>query len=139
VHNFDEIHAVTHLDDWWHEKYREDENHRLVRNPNARPWATPEGPAEPPHLPSPSYWPIVLALGLPFIAYGLLYTYWLAAVGGLLVIVAIYGWSLEPSVDPAAGHHGHDDDHDDHGGGDGDSHGAEAEPELVGATPEGGE
>jgi cytochrome c oxidase subunit 1 len=133
VHNFDEIPTVTHLDAWWHMKYREDENHRLVRVEGVKSFASPEGPAEPPHLPSPSYWPLVLALGLPFIAYGLLYTYWLCAVGGLLVIAAIYGWSLEPSVDPAGGHddHGHGHDGDDDG-----DHGAEAELATVGSTPE---
>jgi cytochrome c oxidase subunit 1 len=120
-------------------KYREDEHHRLVRVEGVEPFSGPEGPSEPPHLPSPSYWPLVLALGLPFIAFGLLYTYWLCGVGGLLVLVAVYGWSLEPSVDPAG--HGDHDDHggDDHGD-DGDHDGAEAEPELVGTgAPDGGE
>jgi hypothetical protein len=29
----------------------------------------------------------------------------LALVGGVLVVAAIYGWLMEPSTDPAAGHH----------------------------------
>jgi len=111
VWNFDETPVVHQLDEWWHRKYAEDENHRLVKVADPRPFTTPAGPSEPPHLPSPSSWPIITALGLPFIAFGLLYTYWLCAVGGLLVFVAIYSWCLEPSVDPAAGHddggHGH--------------------------------
>ena len=75
------------------------------------------------HLPSPSYWPIVIALGLPLVAYGLLYTYWLSALGGLLIIAGVVGMGLEPSVDPEAGHV----DHDEHGPGPepGDSDGAE--------------
>jgi cytochrome c oxidase subunit 1 len=101
--------TVSHLDEWWHRKYQEDENHRLRRVENVQYFSTPEGPSEPPHLPSPSYWPLILALGLPFIAWGLLYSYWLCGVGGLLVFLAAYGWSLEPSVDPTSGHH--DDDH----------------------------
>jgi cytochrome c oxidase subunit 1 len=108
IHNFDEIPTVTHLDEWWHRKYRDDGGHKLVRV-EATPFATKEGPAEPVHLPSPSYWPFVLSLGLPFIAWGLLYSYWLVGFGGVLVLAAIYGWSLEPSVDPAGGHH---EDHD---------------------------
>jgi cytochrome c oxidase subunit 1 len=112
VHNFDEIPTVSHLDEWWHRKYREDDNHRLVRVEGVEYFSTPEGPAEPPHLPSPSYWPLVCALGLPFIAWGLLYSYWLCALGGLLVLTAIYGWSLEPSVDPAGGHDGDDHHHE---------------------------
>ena len=114
MHNFDEIPTVTHLDEWWHRKYREDDQHRMVRVEGVKSFTSPEGPAEAPHLPSPSYWPLVLALGLPFIAFGLLYTYWLCAVGGLLVLAAAYGWSLEPSVDPAAAHHdeAHHEAHD---------------------------
>jgi cytochrome c oxidase subunit 1 len=138
VHNFDRTPVVTHLDPWWHMKYREDSNHRLVRVEGVESFSGPEGPSEPPHLPSPSYWPLILALGLPFIAYGLLYSYWLCGFGGLLVIAAIYGWSLEPSVDPAGHHgddHGHGDAHDEHGG-DGDGNGAEAELVSVATTPE---
>ncbi len=63
----------------------------------------------------PSYWPIIVAFGLPLISYGLIYTYWLSAVGGLVVMGGLYGWAMEPSVDPDAGHeeaHGHEA-HDD--------------------------
>ena len=56
----------------------------------------------------------------------------------VFLMVAIYGWCLEPSVDPASGHHGHDDHDHDHDGGDGDGNGAEAELVTTGA-PEGGE
>jgi cytochrome c oxidase subunit 1 len=104
---------VTQLDEWWHRKYVEGDDHRLRRVENIHYLASPEGPAEPPHMPSPSYWPLVCALGLPFIAWGLLYSYWLCGVGGLLLLTAIYGWSLEPSVDPAAGHHAVGEHHGD--------------------------
>ena len=61
------------------------------------------------HLPSPSYWPIVLALALPIIAYGVIFNLLLSVAGTALVILAIFGWCLEPSVaddsdyDPPAG------------------------------------
>src|SRR5258706_9507547 len=64
VHNFDEIPTVSPLDEWWHRKYHEDDNHRLVRVENVKYFSSPEGPSEPPHLPSPSYWPLVAAMGL---------------------------------------------------------------------------
>ena len=32
----------------------------------------------------------------------MIYTYWLSAVGGLMLLGGIYGWALEPSVDPDA-------------------------------------
>jgi cytochrome c oxidase subunit I len=91
-----------------------------------------ETPPQHVHLPSPSYWPIVLAFGLPLLGYGLMYTYWLTAVGALVILVAVFGWALEPSVDPDAGH----DVDDDHGPGPDEEPGAEteAEPALVGAS-----
>jgi cytochrome c oxidase subunit 1 len=52
------------------------------------------------HMPSPSYWPIVLAGSLPIIALGLIYAIPVAIVGGALVVLAMYGWSLEPSTAP---------------------------------------
>jgi hypothetical protein len=67
----------------------------------------------------------VAAFSLPLIAYGLIFFLGIAAVGGAVLIMAIYGWSLEPSYDPEAP--GHDDDHSDHAGGDDDDHGATAE------------
>ena len=39
------------------------------------------------HLPSPSYWPIVLALGLPIIAYGVIFDRLLIAVGAAIVLL----------------------------------------------------
>jgi cytochrome c oxidase subunit I len=108
-YNFDEIPTVSHLDEFWYRKYDEDQSGRLVRLAESDDVVehheatsdTPEGEhAHGIHLPSPSYWPIVLAAGLPLIAYGILYTYWLSGLGALLVVVAIYGWGLEPSVEP---------------------------------------
>jgi hypothetical protein len=43
-------------------------------------------------------------------------------------MIAVYGWSLEPSVDPAGGHH--DGEHHDEG-----TH--DDEPVAVATTPEG--
>jgi len=65
----------------------------------------------------------VLALGLPVIGYGLLYTRWLCIVGGLIVVAAIYGWALEPPDDPDAVHG------DDHGP---DDHSAEGDEVVTG-------
>ncbi len=71
-----------------------------------------DGSATDTHLPSPSYWPVVLAAGLPFVGLGLIYTLWLCVPGAVLILMAIYGWSFEPVDDPD-GPHGH---HHDHGG-----------------------
>ena len=50
------------------------------------------------HLPSPSYWPIVLAFGLPVIGYGIIFNLILSFVGLAIVLLGMFGWALEPSV-----------------------------------------
>jgi cytochrome c oxidase subunit I len=132
VHNFDVEPTVTSLDDWWHQKYDHDENGRLRRRENIKYLADPDFDASGVHLPSPSYWPIIVAAGLPLVAYGLIYTYWLAAVGGLLIVGGIFGWGFEPSVDPDAGHDGPNGDHGVDGGAN-EGVEPEREPALVGA------
>lgn len=111
-YNFSEIPVVTSRDDFWNRKYGEDENGKLVRLHSVEEVAQAPG-ATGIHLPSPSYWPIVLAFGLPFIGYGLIYSLWWAALGGVIVIAGIYGWALEPADDDENPHD--HDDHDDHG------------------------
>jgi cytochrome c oxidase subunit 1 len=61
------------------------------------------------HLPAPSYWPLVLAAGLPLIGYGLIFNLVLAAIGGAVVVAGFVGWALEPPDDEDLPPHGHDD------------------------------
>jgi cytochrome c oxidase subunit 1 len=113
AHNFDVIPTVERLDDWWHRKYGEDERGKLVPIATAEEVAQ-KGDATGVHLPSPSYWPIVMAFGLPWISYGFIFKVWpLAAIGFVILFAGLYGWGMEPSTDPDAGHHG-DDGHDGH-------------------------
>ncbi|MGH9189602.1 MAG: cytochrome c oxidase subunit I [Acidimicrobiales bacterium] len=98
-YNFAEVPLVTARDDLWHQKYSEDEHGRPVRR---------EAPDEEEkqeehhiHLPSPSYWPIFTAFGLPVICYGMIYKNWvLAALGGIWTLAGIYAWGLEPQTAP---------------------------------------
>ena len=53
------------------------------------------------HLPSPSYYPLVTAVGLPIAGYGVIYQPLLLAVGFLIVLVGAFGWVLEPPAEPA--------------------------------------
>ena len=47
------------------------------------------------HMPSPSYWPLVFALGLPIIGYGFVFKiWWLLAVGVVVMLFGINGWTL---------------------------------------------
>ncbi len=110
-HNFDEIPVIESQDDWWFRKYNIEDDGSVVRISSAED-AAQKGDAVGVHLPSPSFWPLVLAIGLPLIGYGVIFNLWLCVVGGLLTGSAIYAWVLEPVDDPDADGHGHDDHHD---------------------------
>ena len=111
-HNFDEIPVVEHLDDWWHRKYQPDETGKYVKVADAADIAQ-TGDAHP-HLPSPSYWPIIAAMGLPLIAFGLITNLGISIVGAVLLGAGIFSWGFEPPDDPDASH-----DHAAHGEGNG--------------------
>ena len=106
AHNFDVIPTVASLDEFWHRKYGEDDSGRLVRIA-ATDDVVQKGDATGVHLPSPSYWPIVLAFGMPWLAWGLIYNLWLALFGMACIIAALYGWILEPSTEPGGDHEDH--------------------------------
>ncbi|HOP45105.1 MAG TPA: cbb3-type cytochrome c oxidase subunit I, partial [Flavobacteriales bacterium] len=103
-HNFDVIPTVHALDEFFHRKYEEVEHEdghvKLMKVKTAEEiLAEEEARADTHiHLPSPSYWPIVLAFGLPIIAYGVIYNLILSFVGAAIVLLAGFGWALEPSV-----------------------------------------
>ncbi|MEM8902136.1 MAG: cytochrome c oxidase subunit I [Actinomycetota bacterium] len=94
-HNFDVTPTVTQVDDFWHRKYAKDETGRYRRIATGAELAQP-GTGHP-HLPAPSYWPLVVSVGLPFIAAGVMYHLGLAVVGGILVVGGVYGWITEPA------------------------------------------
>ncbi len=129
-YNFAEIPVVHSRDDWWHRKYTEDDEGRLVRLPRGGadddvpsehgipgdvPGAqgtvatTPRGPVEPAvthgaghaiHMPTPSYWPLVMGLGLPILAYGAVFqNVWFVPFGLLLVFFGLFGWAQEPATE----------------------------------------
>ncbi len=107
-HNFDDLPVVEETDEFWHRKYGHDQEGRLVRVA-ATEDVVQKGDATGVHLPSPSYWPLVMASGFPLIGYGLIFNLWWALPGVLLLVVGIFGWVFEPSTDPNSGHH-HDED-----------------------------
>jgi cytochrome c oxidase subunit 1 len=96
------VHA---LDEFFHRKYEdvgEGDAHDLRQVATAEEiLADQEAHADTHiHMPSPSYWPIVLAFGLPIIGFGIIYNLLLTFVGGAIVLLAAFGWALEPSVAP---------------------------------------
>jgi hypothetical protein len=46
----------------------------------------------PAHLPRPTYWPVVLALGIVFLAWGVVTTIAISAIGLILFALALRGW-----------------------------------------------
>jgi cytochrome c oxidase subunit 1 len=103
-YNFAKIPQVHSIDDFWHQKYVEDSKGIPVRVP-AGAAAVATGDHETHgdddeghdiHMPAPSYWPIIAALGLPIAALGLLYALPLVFVGAIVTVTGLYGWVLEP-------------------------------------------
>jgi len=102
-HNFDRIPEVEALDEFFHRKYEdvgEGDQHEYKRVASGEELiAIEEANADAHiHMPSPSYWPIVLAFALPIMAYGVIYSTLLIAAGAAIAILAMFGWALEPST-----------------------------------------
>lgn len=57
------------------------------------------------HLPSPSFWPIVLAFGMALTAVGVVSTIIVSIVGVVVLLVAIAGWTLENRAAKQEAHH----------------------------------
>jgi cytochrome c oxidase subunit 1 len=103
-YNFAEVPIVEHRDEFWHRKYTEDDEGRLVKLPPSEAAVIPRRrePGEPHniHMPSPSYWPFVLALGLPIMGYGFVFKFWwLLAIGALITFFGINAWTIEPATE----------------------------------------
>ncbi len=96
-YNFAEIPTVYDRDDWWARKRRE--VRRAV--PVAGGSGYDEGHGI--HLPQPSYWPIIVSIGILIGGFGLVYPvgyYAISIVGVLIGMIGVYSWSFEPVNDP---------------------------------------
>lgn len=109
-HNFDEIPVVTSRDEVWHRKYAGGggEVPQPVPAGAAPEHGEPDhdaGHGEHIHMPDPSYWPLVLAAGLPVAAWGVVVQNWiLSGVGLAIVLFAGLGWAIEPESEPEPEH-----------------------------------
>ncbi len=103
-YNFAEVPIVTHRDEFWHRKYTEDEAGRLVKLPAGAADTTAEPESHPHiHMPSPSYWPLLFAIGLPILGYGFVFKNWWILAGGVVwLMFGMTGWATEPSTEEAA-------------------------------------
>jgi cytochrome c oxidase subunit 1 len=109
-HNFDEIPVVHSLDELWHRKYAETEGGRVVPVAAGGSGETAHGPAHEHgggghegghaiHLPGPSYFPVIAALGLPVLGYGLIFGVGYVVAGFVITLAGLFGWVLEPSAE----------------------------------------
>jgi cytochrome c oxidase subunit 1 len=100
VYNFAEIPKVTALDDFWHKKYIEKETGEVVPAiVGAANGEEHHGDGHDIHLPSPSYWPFVAALGPVIMAFGFIYDFALVPAGAVILLIGIYAWALEPATE----------------------------------------
>jgi cytochrome c oxidase subunit 1 len=83
-HDFDVIPEVRDRDPLWYD-----------RDHNIAPPEVPEHLHI--HLPPPSYFPLVLAMGLSLVGVGALAHLAIVGLGVAVVVYAIWGWALEPT------------------------------------------
>jgi cytochrome c oxidase subunit 1 len=118
-HNFTNPPVVTGLDHFWHLKYEEDEDGRAVRRADAddlleRLEYEGNNPSSPIHLPNPSYWPIIMSIGIPTAFWGIIYhtNTWgkaLIGIGAVVILTSLIGWSIEPLEEPHTEDHGEEE------------------------------
>ena len=93
-HNFDTIPTVYDRDDWWSQKKQ------LVRRGVPVGGGSGEEEGHSIHMPQPSYWPFIASVGMLIGGYGLVYNYAVAAIGAVIMMMAVYAWSFEPVNEP---------------------------------------
>ena len=98
VYNFAEIPRVEGRDAYWTTKRRAEAAGQPVAGPE------PHVDVATIHMPSPSYWPALVAVGVVLIAAGLLTHYSLSFVGGVIAFIGTVGWSNEPAAAPQSHH-----------------------------------
>jgi cytochrome c oxidase subunit 1 len=97
AHNFDRIPIVQARDPLWHQKLL-----RRFSAPRAEAQEAAQEPVGRIHMPNPSFYPILTALGLPIMGYGIIYQqdshafFGLLAAGLLVLLVGAFGWTMEP-------------------------------------------
>ena len=100
VHNFDTIPVVKSRIPLWTDKYPEVYGHESEHGEHGEPEVhdlhTDEVHDEI-HLPNPSFWPLVVALGILLLFAGFIFTWAMTFVGAFIMIIGIWGWALEPA------------------------------------------
>jgi cytochrome c oxidase subunit 1 len=113
-YNFAEVPEVESRDDFWHRKYTEDDEGHLLPLPSGGAAAAattthaPDGNGSGGngsgghgiHMPSPSIYPLVLAVGLLPIGYAAVFMSWIPLIIGVVILAfGMYAWGIEPATD----------------------------------------
>ncbi len=100
AYNFAEVPHVTSNIPLWVEKYPEVYGQFVDEEEEAQAKAAREAEREHEdhiHLPNPTYWPFLAALGLTLGFAGFVFTWAISIVGVVLLFLAIYAWQLTPA------------------------------------------
>jgi heme/copper-type cytochrome/quinol oxidase subunit 1 len=98
LYNFARVPVVHSRDAFWAAKYPERFHGALPAGDHPAPHVastTDDVPVI--HMPSPSYFPFMIAVGLVTAVSGLLTTLALVPVGILIILAGVYGWAYEPA------------------------------------------
>ncbi len=99
VYNFARVPHVHGRDELWLQKHGDGHGEA----PRAKPSPVTAAEIASIHMPSPSYWPLLLALALTVMVSGLMISMYQVAVGGLLTLYLMYKFAMELHR-PAEGH-----------------------------------
>ena len=93
-YNFEKIPLIQSVDAFWELK-----RHGTPIVPASGGSENPEEEKDI-HLPQPSYWPMVVSIGILLAAYGMIFGLPLAIFGTIVGFIGVYAWSLEPVNEP---------------------------------------
>jgi cytochrome c oxidase subunit 1 len=109
AHNFTEIPQVSARDELWHRKHAVAANGDYVRVPAGGSGDAPAEQAQHPdvhiHMPDPSYFPALSAVGLAVMAWALFASgatlIVTLAIGTIITVGGLFAWAFEPSAEEA--------------------------------------
>lgn len=109
IYNFERIPTVHGRDAFWEEKYGRLDEHGLPAQAGGSEHRTSsqgegEHGSHSIHMPSPSYFPIVTALGLTLLMAGMVSHIIVSGLGLLTMLIGIYGWCFEPTSEEVQPH-----------------------------------
>tara|TARA_B100001750_G_scaffold248475_1_gene280044 strand:- start:5367 stop:7211 length:1845 start_codon:yes stop_codon:yes gene_type:complete len=93
-YNFEKIPLIRSLDAFWEYK-----RHGTPMEPASGGSKNSEEEKDI-HLPQPSYWPMVVSIGIMLAAYGMIFGLPLSILGTIIGFIGVYAWSFEPVNEP---------------------------------------